>query len=709
MSSKLILIDGNNLLHRAYHALPALSNAEGQPTGAVYGLVQMVLPLLEQEQPEQAVVAFDPHGPTFRHELDSNYKANRVALAPELAAQMDLAREVVEALGLGMVSLEGYEADDVIGTLTERAHAEGREVLILSADRDMVQLVRPGVTVMANLKGMKDVKLYDEAAVWEQYGLRPDQIVDMKALSGDTSDNIPGVAGIGPVGAAKLLTDYGSLEGIYQHLSEIKQEALRLKLENGRELANLGKVLARIDRAVPLEVTGEQLAWRGPQRIRVRKLFARLEFGNLLERTGHWGADWEGEITLADAAVLEAVCARAREVGHLTLVPVRGPQGQTGLALTTAGEDAYLWLFPQAEENVGGLFAEDPAEIPECLAQALCDASLPKWGSRLKEAAALLRAQGVKLSGYEFDSEVADYLLAPQRSDHSIVMMAARELGWWVPENDKDLPGDRPGWQVRPAVEAMAAARLRGVVAEELERLGLTGVFAEVEMPLEAVLAEMEGRGIAVAVEQLKTLGEGLTVDMARLVGEVHALAGGEFNLESPKQVGEVLFGKLNLAKGKKTKTGWSTSADVLDELAEEHEIVAKILAYRELSKLKSTYVDSLLREIDGETGRVHTTFEQTVAATGRLSSRGPNLQNIPIKTEAGRQIRSCFIAEPGKVLLKADYSQIELRLLAHFCGDENLVTAFRQAEDVHRRTAAMIYGCEAAEVTPDMRRVAKT
>ena len=293
MPSKLILIDGNNLLHRAYHALPALSNADGQPTGAVYGFVQMVLPLLEQEQPEQAVVAFDPHGPTFRHELDTSYKANRVETEPALAAQMDLAREAVEALGLGMVAVEGYEADDVIGTLTERAQAEGREVLILSADRDMVQLVRPGVTVMANLKGMKDVKLYDEAAVWEQYSLRPEQIVDMKALSGDTSDNIPGVAGIGPVGAVKLLTDYGSLEGIYEHLSEIKQEALRTKLENGRELANLGKVLAQIDRAVPLEVTAEQLAWHGPQRIKARRLFAKLEFGNLLERTGHWGADWE--------------------------------------------------------------------------------------------------------------------------------------------------------------------------------------------------------------------------------------------------------------------------------------------------------------------------------------------------------------------------------------------------------------------------------
>ncbi|MHB8994179.1 MAG: DNA polymerase I [Armatimonadota bacterium] len=709
MSSKLVLIDGNSLVHRAYHALPPLSNAEGQPTNAVYGFVQMVLPLLEQEQPEQVIVAFDPKGPTFRHELDSTYKGTRVDMDVELAAQMALAREAADALGLGIVEVPGFEADDVIGTLTERAHAEGREVLIVSGDRDLVQLVRPGVTVMATIKGMKDVKLYDEEAVREQYALRPEQIVDMKALAGDTTDNIPGISGIGPVGAAKLLAEYGTVEGIYDHLSEIKQEALRKKLENGRELANLGKILARIERQVPMEVTEEQLAWHGPKRMAARRLFAKLEFGNLLERTGHWGADWEGEIKTADEAALESICTQARAAGHLTLLPLQGPKGQVGLALTASTQEAYLWLLPEKEAAVGGLFSEETAELPECLAQALADETLPKWGSRLKEAAKLLRQHDVHLAGYEFDAEVADYLLAPQRSDHSIMLMAARELGWWVPAADKDLPVDLPGWQVRPAVEAMAIEHLRATALEELEKHQLASVFSDVEMPLEAVLADMEERGIAIDVERLTELGKALTLELAELVGQVHVLAGCEFNLESPKQVGEVLFGQLCLAKGKKTNTGWSTSADVLDELSEEHEVVAKILAYRELSKLKSTYVDSLVREIDARTGRIHTTFEQTVTATGRLSSRAPNLQNIPIKTEAGRQIRSCLIAPAGRVLIKADYSQIELRLLAHFCGDENLVTAFRQAEDIHRRTASMIYGCAPVDVTSDMRRIAKT
>lgn len=720
MSSKLILIDGNSLVHRAYHALPPLSNAEGQPTNAVYGFVQMVLPLLEAEQPEQVIVAFDPKGPTFRHKLDATYKGTRSEMDQELAAQMALAREAVEALGLGIVEVPGFEADDVIGTLAERAHAQGQEVLIVSGDRDLVQLVRPGVTVMATIKGMKDVKLYDEAAVREQYSLRPEQVVDMKALAGDTTDNIPGIAGIGPVGAAKLLADYDSVEGIYEHLSEIKSESLRNKLEDGRELSHLGKVLARIERHVPLEVTEEQLQWKGPRAMAARKLFARLEFGNLLERTGHWGADWEGEIKVADAAALETLCAKARVAGHLTLVPVQGPKEQTGLALTAEAGAVYLWLaegptgvsgLPGTPKEAASLFdeVEIEAPLPECLAAALADETLPKWGSRLKEAARMLWRRGGHLAGYELDTEVADYLLAPQRSDHSIMLMAARELGWWVPENDKDLPGDMPGWQVRPAVEAMAVERLRNVEAAELEKHQLAEVYEQVEMPLVSVLAAMEERGIAVDVERLTELGEGLTRDLAELVAGVYALAGCEFNLDSPKQIGEVLFGKLCLAKGKKTKTGWSTSADVLDELAEEHEVVAKILAYRELAKLKSTYVDALLREIDARTGRIHTTFEQTITATGRLSSRGPNLQNIPIKTEAGREIRSCLVAEPGKVLIKADYSQIELRLLAHFCGDENLVTAFQQAEDIHRRTASMIYGCEAVDVTSDMRRVAKT
>ncbi|MEN6643424.1 MAG: DNA polymerase I [Armatimonadia bacterium] len=747
MSSKLVLIDGNSLVHRAFHALPPLSSSTGQPTGAVYGFVQMVLPLLESEKPERVLVAFDPPGKTFRHEMDEQYKAHRPEMADELGAQMGLAREMADALGLARLEMPGYEADDVIGTMALRAQEQGQEVLIVSSDRDMVQLIRPGIRVLASIKGMKDTKLYDEEAVREQYGIGPEQIPDMKALSGDASDNIPGIAGIGPVGAAKLLQEFGSLQGIYDGLEGVKQESLRRKLTDGKELAMLGRQLARIDTKVPVELTLEQLKWPGPRAMEARRLFARLEFGNLLERTGHWGADWQGTIHMAESEDLVALCDRARQVGHLTLAPLLGPKGRTGLALTAAPEEVWVWLMPEGDPDGGvrapalqhgsggvraamqtspspalqsrhgkkasaptaSLFDEEEPELPECLAAVLGDAAVAKWGSRLKEAARLLLRFGVTLRGYAFDAEVADYLVAPQRPDHSIMLTAAGELGWWVPDKDVDLPGDLPVWQVRPAVEAMAVERLRDVVLGQLGQLELLDIFENVEMPLAAVLAEMEARGIAVDVAQLQELGETLTTQIEALVDEVYTLAGCEFNLDSPKQVGEVLFGNLCLAKGKKTKTGWSTSAAVLEELAEENVVVAKILEYRELSKLRSTYVDALLRELDPISKRIHTTFEQTVAATGRLSSRGPNLQNIPIKTETGRLIRGCFVAPPGKLLVKADYSQIELRLLAHFCGDENLVTAFREAEDVHRRTASMIYGCLPENVTSDMRRVAKT
>lgn len=708
---KLVLIDGNSLVHRAYHALPPLSNSAGQPTNAVYGLVQMILPLLEAERPEQVVVAFDAPGPTFRHEMADTYKATRKAADVELRAQMDLARELVDALGLTRLEVSGVEADDLIGTLAERGHREGRDVLIISGDRDLVQLVKPGVSVMATVKGMSDTKIYDEAAVREQYGIGPEQIPDLKALAGDTSDNIQGIAGVGPVGAAKLLQEFGDVINLYDHLDQVKQESLRRKLETGRESALLGRQLARLQTDVPLDLTEEQLAWHGPKATEARRLFARLEFGNLLERTGHWGYDWHGEIRVAGEEALAAFCAQAREVGHLTLAPAIGPKDERALALCVQADEAWLWLLPEetAEAADQGLFAAETAALPDCLRDVLEDESLPKYGVRLKEAARVLWAQDGRLEGYTFDAEIADYLLGPQRTDHSIMLLAAAELGWWVPQKDEDLPGDMPVWQVRPAVEAMAVEHLREVLAERLRQQDLLGVFHGVEMPLARVLAEMEATGIAVDVARLQELDRHLQDELTRMTSDIYALAGCDFNIDSPKQVGEVLFGNLCLPKGKKTKTGWSTSAAVLEELATEHEVVAMILSYRELAKLRSTYVVSLLRELDPRTSRVHTTFEQTVTATGRLSSRGPNLQNIPIKTESGRQIRSCFVAEPGNVLLKADYSQIELRLLAHFCGDENLVKAFSEAEDVHRRTAAMVFSVPTDQVTPEMRRTAKT
>lgn len=738
--AKLLLIDGNSLIHRAYHALPPLSNSAGQPTNAVYGFAQMIWPLLENEPPDFAAVAFDTPEPTFRHELTPTYKATRPEMDEELRSQIELAKELVDALGMLRVERPGLEADDIIGTLAEQGRAQGYEVLIVSGDRDLAQLVKPGIRLLAPLKGLTDVKIYDEAAVREQYGVGPAQMADLKALAGDPSDNIPGVAGIGPVGAAKLLQQFGDIIELYDRLEEVTPESLRQRLETAREAVWLGRQLARIVTDVPLDLTEAQMRWQGPHKAAVRRLFARLEFSSLLERTSHWGAAWEGEIHVAQEAQLEDLCAKARQEGHLTIAPAVGPKGEKALALCVGPEHAWLWMLGNADKEAthesplaAHLFVDPAVSLPACLGDILEDARIAKRGVRLKEAARLLWPFEVPLEGYEFDAEIVDYLLAPQRTNHSIMLYAAAELGWWAPtsedtespkssksrkqaqsqasqeEKSGKKPAELPLWLIRPAVEALAVERLRDILLEKLTAQELFSIFSEIEMPLARVLAEMERVGIAVDEERLQELDQQLAQQLEQMKAEIYQMAGSEFNLDSPKQVGEVLFGKLGLAKGKKTKTGYSTSAAVLEELAAEHEIVAKILAYRELAKLRSTYVTALLREMDPKTRRVHTTFEQTVTATGRLSSRGPNLQNIPVKTEAGRQIRSCFVAEPGKLLIKADYSQIELRLLAHFCGDESLRKAFHAGEDIHRRTAATIFNVSPEEVTPEMRRTAKT
>jgi DNA polymerase-1 len=710
LDRKLVLIDGHSLVHRGYHALPPLSTSSGQPTNAVYGFVQMILPLLEAEQPDQVLVAFDPPGDTFRTQMDANYKANRAEMEPELASQMGLARELVGALGLASLEVPGYEADDVIGTVATQAAARGDEVLIVSGDRDLVQLVGPLVRVLATIKGVKETKTYDEASVMEEYGVRPEQLVDVKALAGDASDNIPGVPGIGPVGAAGLIQEFGDLETLFSHLDEVKRESLRRRLDEHRELARLSKELGRICRDVPLPEAEPDLAWQAPRAREARKLFARLEFGGLLERTGRWGSDWEGELRLAGDDDLSDLCRRAREVGHLTLVPAASGDGrEAALALSTGPALALLWPLPQRDGGEpGGLFGpEPPASLPACLAEALADENLPKWGCRLKEAARRLRVAGAHLAGCDFDAEIADYLLNPSRPEHGVLFLAARELGWWV-SADAETPEVAAG-HLRPGVEALALERVQGAMAADLRAAGLEPIFRGVEMPLVEVLADMEERGITVDVARLRELGEQLSVALAGIAARAYELAGQQFNLDSPKQIGEVLFGVLQLPKGKKTKTGWSTSAEVLEELAAEHEIAAKILEHRELAKLRSTYTEALLREADPQTHRIHTTFEQAVTATGRLSSRNPNLQNIPVRTELGREIRACVVAGPGMVLIKADYSQIELRLLAHFCHDANLLAAFQAGEDVHRRTAALIFDVAPAAVTPDMRRVAKT
>lgn len=709
MASKILLIDGNSLIHRVYHALPPLTTSSGQPTNAAFGFVQMLLALLEAEQPDVAILALDAPGPTFRHELDPEYKANRAEMEEDLAAQLGVIRELAEALGLAITDLPGYEADDIIGTLATRARERGDEVLVVSGDRDLAQLVAPGVRVLATIKGITQTKLYDEAAVREEYGVDPPALADLKGLAGDSSDNIPGVPGIGPKKAAALLAQFGTVEELYARLDETPGEKLRALLAEHEQVARLSRWLAQIDRSAPVDEALLEAPRPRPELRRLRMALGGLESLSLLGRLPP--GPTSGETTLAeDERAVEELCARAREAAEVGLALALDGETAVGLALAPDEEHAAYMPLPARGEE-GGLFTDvQAAPIPDCLRALLEDPTVGKAGHNLKDAARALDAAGVSLQGFAFDTAVADYLVAPHRGEQSLELLVAQHFGESVVVPDASDDGGLPGRVLSVGAEARAALRLRAPLTERLEAAGALRLFTDMEMPLVAILRDMEAAGIAVDRHRLDEIGDQLSGLMIATAHRAYALAGGEFNLESPKQVAEVLFERLKLPRGRKTKTGWSTSAEVLEELAADHEIVALILQHREYAKLKSTYVDALVRLASPRDGRVHTTFEQTVVATGRLSSRNPNLQNIPVRTDWGRRIRSCFVAgNADSVLLAADYSQIELRILAHMSRDESLLRAFREGRDIHTATAAAIFDVPIERVGPDMRRMAKT
>ncbi len=712
MAEKVLLVDGHSLFHRAFHALPPLSTRDGQPTNAVYGFLQMLLALLEEEQPDYAAVALDVPGPTFRDEIFADYKGHRPPTDEALKAQLPLLPEVVEALGLSAVELEGFEADDVIGTLAARAAAEGHQVTIVTGDRDLLQLVRDGVEVVTTLRGIKETRRYDLDAVREEYGLEPERLIDLKALAGDSSDNIPGVPGIGEKSAQEILRQMGSLEEALKRVDEIESARIRNRLKENPDQALLSRRLAEIHTDVPVPVRLEELRWEGLQVDQLRELARRLEFASLIDRLpAEKSTQPEIAITVVeDQAALEALVADIRSQGAMTLAVA---ESEIGPALAVAVSDTQVMLVPltQAGNEAGTLFAEEtPDELDLTgLREVLGAPEIDVRAADVKSLARKLASYGLEVRGAEFDPEIASYLLEPNRRDHSVATLAREQLGYTLPEADGEAQAELDPALLQAAAEAVAVRRLRDPMRAHLERAGEIELFDEVEMPLTLVLAAMELAGIAVDAEKLRRVGEQLDDMLAELEGRIYEIAGCEFNVASPQQLSEVLFERLQLPRGRRTKTGWSTSAAVLEELAADHEIVRLVLEHREYAKLRSTYVDGLLREIDSETGRVHTTFEQTVAATGRLSSRNPNLQNIPVRTEWGREIRSCFVSEPGKLLVAADYSQIELRILAHMSEDPRLVEAFQAGADIHTETAAALFGVPADEVTYEMRGRAKT
>jgi DNA polymerase-1 len=681
------LIDGSGYIYRAFHAIPGLSNSRGLPTNAIYGFTTMLAKLLRVERPRRIAVVFDAPGATFRDALFADYKAHRPAMPAELVPQLPYVRRVVEALRLPLVEVPGVEADDVIGTLAARTRAQGGEVVIVTADKDMMQLVDERTTLLDTMRDRRTGP--DE--VRARFGVEPRQVPDVLGLMGDATDNIPGVTGIGEKTAVTLVQKFGSIEELLAEPARVAASGVRGgqkiadTLRREAEQARLSRHLATIRCDVPVDGLPEA-DWTGPDPDALRPLLQELEFSSLLRELAPTSAApvaIEYRCLASAADVVEQLASLTR-AGHVALA------ADAGLATLAVAPPTGVPFSVDGGAAAGAL---------EAMAPLLGDLAVTKTGGDLKSLRVALARRGVRLDGPIFDVSLASYCINPSQPDHSPAALSADLLGAPL----EGTPGSAPFL----CGAARAAHALRPLLEERVRERGMHALLHDVELPLAAVLADMELAGIGVDTARLAALSVEFGAGMERLLGEIHALAGGPFNVSSPPQLRVVLFERLGLStKGvKRGKTGLSTDVDVLTRLAEEHPLPAKILEYRQLAKLKSTYVDALASLVDPETGRVHTSFNQTVAATGRLSSSDPNLQNIPIRTEEGRRIRAAFVAAPGKRLISADYSQIELRVLAHLSEDGALVDAFQRGEDIHARTAADVFG---ALPTAEGRRLAK-
>jgi len=715
---KLYLIDGNGYIHRAFHALPPLTNSSGQMVNAVYGFTRMILKILRQEKPDYVAVCFDFPAPTFRHKEFPEYKITRKETPDELKQQIPLAHKIVKALNIPVFEKEGYEADDLIGTLSENASREGIETIIVTGDKDALQLVDESIKV---LNEPKDI-FYTEEVVKEKMGVSAQQITDLMGLVGDTSDNVPGVFGIGPKTATELIQEFSSIENLYQNLSRVK-EKLREKLEKGREEAFLSKRLVTIVKDVPLEVDVRACRVGEFDREELLKLFRELEFKTLivelLPQEEKHKVDYKG---IFSGKEFETLLDELKEAPLFSLdleTTSPDPMRAKIVGISFALEPYSACYIPLMHSYLGAPEQLEKKYVLERLKHILENDSIKKYGQNIKYDLIVLKREGVDLSGIYFDSMVASYVLNPSKMNHNLDDIALEYLNHrTVPFRELIGKGKRATTIDKVEVErvipyassdADIALRAAKIMERELGEKGLDKLFYEVEMPLVEVLAEMEMNGVVIDVDYLATLSRDFSLRLRELEKEIYKLSGQEFNINSPRQLSFILFEKLNLPVISRTKTGASTSEEVLLQLAEKHKLPQLIIEYRELQKLKSTYLDALPQMVNPETGRLHTSFNQTVTATGRLSSSEPNLQNIPIRTEDGRKIRRAFIPEKGCLFVSADYSQIDLRVLAHISGDESLRDAFLHNEDIHRRTASELFGVPQEEVTPELRRIAKT
>lgn len=704
MEKTLIIIDGNSIVNRAFYALPDLTNKKGLHTNAIFGFTNMLFKLIDTYKPTHISVAFDKKAPTFRHLEYKEYKAGRKKMPDELKQQLEPLKNLLDAFNINRLEIEGYEADDIIGTVSLKAEQDGYKVYIVTGDKDAIQLASKTTTTLITKKGVGEVEEYDFNEVEKKYGMTPTQFIDLKGLMGDKSDNIPGVPGIGEVTGIKLIKEFGSIENIIENIDSVKGSP-RKKIEENKELAIMSKRLATIIRDVPVDFDLEKLEFGNYDKSKLIEVFNELNFNTLISRLD------------SDAEELKVIVNKLEDVKEF----INKAKNSKKLILKTISKSGnileknimQIYLSVDGEE----LFWADESQIDE-IKELLVDEDLRVYGYNLKEDYIALRPYGISLSNIYFDIAIAEYLIDSSSSNYTYDSIAMNYFGQKIKSSEEllgkgvkakkyeDLEKEELDNTIGSIVQLVE--KVTPKMEEKLVDMDMDGLFYHVEMPLVEVLGYMEYEGVMVDKDKLIELGEEFKISIDKLEKDIYNLAGEEFNINSPKQLGVILFEKLELPVIKKTKTGYSTNAEVLEHLSDKHEIIDKITEYRQIVKLKSTYVDGLINIINPISHRIHSSFNQTITTTGRISSTDPNLQNIPVRLELGRNIRKVFVADKGFKLVDADYSQIELRVLAHMSQDEHMIDAFNHNVDIHTKTASQVFGIDINDVTSDQRSAAK-
>lgn len=710
MDKTLVIIDGNSIINRAFYALPDLTNKQGLHTNAIYGFTTMLFKIIENYKPTHISVAFDKKAPTFRHLEYKEYKAGRKKMPDELREQIEPLKNVLDAFKINRLELEGYEADDIIGTVSLKAEKEGYKVFIVTGDKDAIQLASKTTTTLITKKGVGEVDEFDFDEVMKKYEMTPNQFIDLKGLMGDKSDNIPGVPGIGEVTGIKLIKEFGSIENIIENVDSIKGSS-RKKIEEHKDLAIMSKRLATIIRDVPIDITIDDLSFGDYDKTNVIDVFNELGFNSLISRIGE-NSDVESEgdninLNIKELVNIEEFIKDVKSKKSLILKAIRKngnilEKNLMTIYLSINGEDIYYIN----EENL------------DKIRELLISDEIKKYGYELKDDYITLRPYGIFLNNMYFDISIAEYLIDSSSANYTYDSIAMNYFGQKIKSTEELLGKGVKAKKIEELEKEEIDKHIGNIInlvervnpkmEDKLKSMDMDGLFYHVEMPLVEVLGYMEFEGVMVDKEKLVELGEEFKLSIDKLESEIYLLAGEEFNINSPKQLGVILFEKLELPVIKKTKTGYSTNAEVLERLRDKHEIIDKITEYRQIVKLKSTYVDGLINIINPISHRIHSSFNQTITTTGRISSTEPNLQNIPVRLELGRNIRKVFIANKGCELVDADYSQIELRVLAHMSQDEHMIDAFNHDIDIHTKTASQVFGIDINDVTSEQRSAAK-